>query len=160
TRFSRDWSSDVCSSDLQIINGEWTYFKPKAHLGTELKNKTLGIYGLGIIGTEMAKRCKGAYNMNIIYNNTKPNVKAEQEIGATFVDFKTLLSQSDVISAHCPLNEHTKGVFNKETFAQMKPTSIFINTSRGPVHNETDLIEALKNNTIWGAGLDVTNPEP
>jgi glyoxylate reductase len=144
----------------QIINGEWTYFKPKAHLGMELKNKTLGIYGLGSIGTEMAKRCQGAYNMKIIYNNTKPNIKAEQELKATFVDFKTLLSQSDVLSIHCSLNENTKGIFNKETFAQMKPTAIFINTSRGQVHNEPDLIEALKNNTIWGAGLDVTNPEP
>lgn len=144
----------------QIIKGEWTYFKPKANLGIELKNKTLGIFGLGRIGIEMAKRCIGAYNMNVIYTNSKPNLDAEKEIKARFVDFQTLLFESDVISVHSSLNKHTEGIFNKDAFKRMKPTSIFINTSRGMVHNELDLIEALRNNTIWGAGLDVTNPEP
>ncbi|PKQ46677.1 2-hydroxyacid dehydrogenase [Confluentibacter flavum] len=144
----------------QIINGEWSYFRPKANLGMELKNKTLGVFGLGRIGIEMAKRCKGAYNMNIIYTNSKPNLDAEKEIDATFVDFNRLLSQSDVISVHCSLNAKTEGIFNKDAFSKMKPTSIFINTSRGMVHNELDLIEALNTNMIWGAGLDVSNPEP
>jgi glyoxylate reductase len=70
------------------------------------------------------------------------------------------LKESDVISVHSVLSEETRGVFNKSAFAKMKPTSIFINTSRGGVHDEGDLIEALKTATIWGAGLDVTNPEP
>lgn len=144
----------------QIIKGEWTYFKPKANLGMELKNKTLGIFGLGRIGVEMAKRCKGAYNMNIIYNNSKPNIQAEKEVNAHYVNFQTLLSESDVISVHSSLNTQTEGIFNKDAFSKMKPTSIFINTSRGMVHNELDLIEALNNKVIWGAGLDVTNPEP
>ena len=144
----------------QIIDGNWTYFRPTANLGMELKKKTLGIVGLGRIGSEMAKRCKGAYNMNVIYNNTKPNRELEQELNATYVDFDTLLSQSDVLSVHCSLNETTKGLFNKEAFGKMKPTAIFINASRGQVHNEEDLIQALNNNNIWGAGLDVTNPEP
>ena len=144
----------------KIINGEWDYFRPKANLGIELKNKTLGIYGLGRIGMKMAERCKGAYNMKIIYHNRKSNSKAECELQAEFVDFSTILKQSDVISVHCSLTEETKGVFNKAAFSQMKPTSIFINTSRGSVHNEMDLIEALRAGRIWGAGLDVTNPEP
>ena len=144
----------------QIIDGEWSYFRPKAHLGMELKNKTLGIFGLGRIGIEMAKRCKGAYNMNIIYHNSKPNLNAEKELDAIYVDFERLLSESDVISVHCLLNAKTEGVFNKDAFSKMKSTSIFINTSRGKVHNELDLIAALRNNIIWGAGLDVTNPEP
>src|SRR5690606_33045899 len=142
------------------IKGEWTYFKPKANLGIELKNKTLGIFGLGRIGIEMAKRCKGAYNMDIIYTNSKPNLDAEKEIDARYVDFQTLLLESDVISVHSSLNKQTEGIFNKDAFSKMKPTSIFINTSRGMVHNELDLIEALNTNSIWGAGLDVTNPEP
>ena len=71
-----------------------------------------------------------------------------------------MLEKSDVLSVHCALNDESQGVFDKDAFKQMKPTSIFINTSRGSVHNETDLIEALKTGTIWGAGLDVTNPEP
>lgn len=143
-----------------ILKGDDGHFIPKANLGFELKNKTLGVFGLGNIGIELAKRCKGAYNMNILYYNRTPNSVAEQELGAKYVDFSTLLKQSDIISVHCSLNETTKGIFNKEVFQQMKPSSLFINTSRGQVHNEIDLIDAVKSGEIWGAGLDVTNPEP
>src|SRR5215471_18675494 len=143
-----------------IAKGEWTYFKPKANLGIELKNKVLGIVGLGRIGLQMAMRCKGAYNMEIIYHNRKSNPNAEKMLNARLVSFDELLNASDVLSVHCALNEQTKGMFNKTTFAKMKPTSIFINTARGGIHNEEDLVDALSNGTIWGAGLDVTNPEP
>ncbi len=143
-----------------IARGEWTYFRPTANLGIELKNKTLGIFGLGRIGTEMARRCKGAYNMKIIYCNRKPDKIAEKLLDAKFVTFNELLRQSDVISVHCSLNNETKGLFNKSAFEKMKPLAIFINTSRGLVHNEQDLTEALRKGRIWGAGLDVTNPEP
>jgi len=143
-----------------IAKGEWTYFRPKGFLGIELKKKTLGVFGMGRIGTEMAKRCKGAYDMNIIYHNRKSNPQAEQLLGAKHVSFDELLTQSDVISIHSVLSEETKGIFNRSAFKKMKSSSIFINTSRGGLHNEEDLIEALQNKTIWGAGLDVTNPEP
>ncbi len=143
-----------------IIEGKWEYFRPNANLGIELKNQTLGIFGLGRIGIEMAKRCKGAYNMKILYHTRKPKPEAEKELGAKYVDFETLLNQSDVISVHCSLNDSTRGVFNKAAFDKMKPNAIFVNTSRGQVHNETDLTEALNSGKIWGAGLDVTNPEP
>lgn len=143
-----------------ILNGEWGSFKPTANLGVELKNKTLGIFGLGRIGIEMAKRCRGAYNMKIIYHNRKPLQEPLKELDLTYVDFNKLLAESDVISVHCPLHAATLGIFDKNAFRQMKPTAIFINTARGLVHNERDLIEALQNRTIWGAGLDVTNPEP
>lgn len=143
-----------------IIQGKWQEFNPIGHLGMELKNKTLGVFGLGRIGTEMAKKCQGAYNMKVIYNNRRPNLQAEKELNAEFVDFKTLLAESDVISIHCSLNKDTKEIFNQAAFSQMKPSSIIINTSRGQVHNEIDLIDALKKGLIWGAGLDVTNPEP
>lgn len=143
-----------------IAKGEWSYFRPKGFLGIELKNKTLGIFGMGRIGIEMAKRCKGAYNMKVLYHNRNANVEAEQLLGATLVSFDELLRQSDVISVHSVLSEQTKGIFNAGAFIKMKPTSIFINTSRGGLHNETDLIEALNKKIIWGAGLDVTNPEP
>lgn len=144
----------------RIVKGEWKHFRPKANLGMELKQKTLGIFGLGRIGIEMAKRCKGAYNMKIIYHNRKRNPGAEKQLEASYVDFEELLRQSDVLSVHTVLSKETKGIFNKAAFAKMKPTAIFINTARGPVHNEHDLIEALNAETIWGAGLDVTNPEP
>jgi glyoxylate reductase len=144
----------------KIIEGKWDYFRPTANLGIELKNKTLGIFGLGRIGFEMAKRCKGAYNMRIIYHNRQPNQHAENFLGATLVSFEDLLQQSDVISVHCSLTKETIGIFDKSTFKKMKSSTIFINTSRGLVHNETDLVEALMTGQIWGAGLDVTNPEP
>jgi glyoxylate reductase len=143
-----------------IAKGEWAYFRPKANLGMELKNKTLGIFGLGRIGMQMALRCKGAYNMKIIYCNRKPNAEAEKLLGAVFVSFEELLQQSDVLSVHCSLTNETKGLFNKNVFAKMKPNSIFINAARGGIHNEQDLLDALTTETIWGAGLDVTNPEP
>jgi glyoxylate reductase len=144
----------------RIARGEWTFFRPKADLGIELKNKTLGIFGLGRIGLQMAIRCKGAYNMKIIYHNRKPNRDAEKLLGAGLVSFDELLSQSDVLSVHCALNNETRGVFDQTAFSKMKPTSIFVNTARGGIHNEKDLIEALNVGKIWGAGLDVTNPEP
>jgi glyoxylate reductase len=143
-----------------ILKGEWTYFKPNANLGFEFNNKTLGIFGLGRIGMAMAGRCKGAYNMNIIYCNRKANPEAEKLYGVRQVSFAQLLEQSDVISVHSALNKETKEIFNKDAFNKMKSSSIFINTARGGVHNEQDLIDALKKGAIWGAGLDVTNPEP
>lgn len=144
----------------KIAKNEWKYFTPTAHLGIELKHKTLGIFGLGRIGMEMAKRCKGAYEMNIIYHNRKRNPEAENLLNAKYVSFDELLAQSDVLSVHSVLSEETKGIFSKTAFDKMKPAAIFINTSRGSVHNEEDLIKALNEEKIWGAGLDVTNPEP
>ncbi len=143
-----------------IARGEWGYFRPKANLGIELKGKTLGVFGLGRIGMSMAKRCRAAYDMNIIYHNPKANAAAEELLDARLVSFDELLQLSDVLSVHSVLSEKTKGIFNKDAFRKMKSGSIFINTSRGRIHNEQDLIEALNAGTIWGAGLDVTNPEP
>lgn len=143
-----------------IERGEWKQFEPLKNLGIELRGKTLGIFGLGRIGSVMAQRCKGAYDMNIIYHNRNRNPEAEDQLGARYVSFDELLKQSDVLSLHCVLSDETRGLFNKDVFCKMKKSAIFINTSRGSVHNEVDLIEALRKGTIWGAGLDVTNPEP
>src|SRR5438477_3095698 len=112
-----------------IAKREWTYFRPKANLGIELKNKMLGIFGLGRIGLQMAIRCKGAYNMKIIYHNRKPNAEAEKILNANLVSFDELLHQSDVLSVHCALNSETRGIFNKNSFSKMKSSSIFINTA-------------------------------
>jgi len=144
----------------RILNQQWDFFRPTANLGIELKNKTLGVFGLGRIGMEMAKRCKGAYDMNVIYHNRSENKQAEKELGAKRVSFDELLAQSDIVSVHSALTAETKGTFNYPAFSKMKSNAIFINTSRGGVHNEEDLIKALNEKLIWGAGLDVTNPEP
>lgn len=143
-----------------ITRGEWGFYEPTAHLGVELNGKTLGVFGLGKIGFELARRCKFAYNMKVIYHNRNRNEFADKELGAELVSFDELLKQSDVLSLHANLSQQTRGLFNKQVFCQMKHSSIFINTARGALHNEADLIEALQQNVIWGAGLDVTNPEP
>jgi glyoxylate reductase len=143
-----------------IEKGQWKSFKPKGHLGIELRGKTLGIFGMGRIGQAMAQRCVGAFGMNVIYHNRKPLAEMAAGFKATWVPLPQLLAESDVLSVHCALTAETKGFFNKEVFRQMKDSAIFLNTSRGQVHNEIDLIDALRNRIIWGAGLDVTNPEP
>lgn len=144
----------------QIAAGKWTHFRPKAHLGIELKGKTVGVLGMGRIGAEFAQRCAGAYNMKVIYHNRRPNKEVEKQLNARLVSFEELLAQSDVLSVHAALTEKTLNLFDRKTFTRMKPSAIFINTARGGIHNEKDLIEALQNKSIWGAGLDVTNPEP
>ena len=144
----------------RIHKGEWKFFDPLANVGIDIHNKTLGVFGLGNIGFEMARLCKSAYGMDIIYHNRSTNKKAEDELGARKVTFDELLSQSDTISVHANLTPETKEVFNASAFSKMKPNAIFVNAGRGGIHNETDLKEALDNGTIWGAGLDVTNPEP
>ena len=153
-------SRKICYLHKSIIAGGWGHFKPRAHLGLELKGKTLGIYGMGRIGYEMAKRCVGAYDMQVIYCSRTVKTDAEQAFDATKVSFEELLEQSDVVSVHCALNQETKGIFDGTAFNLMKETSLFVNTSRGPVHNQGDLYQALVSGTIWGAGLDVTDPEP
>lgn len=144
----------------RILNDDWGSFDPLANLGQELYGKTLGIFGLGRIGFEMAQKCKAAFGMNIIYHNRSRKEDAEKELDAKFVDFETLLAESDVLSVHANYTSDNNELFNKNAFARMKSNSIFINTARGKFHNEEDLFDALTHNIIWGAGLDVTNPEP
>lgn len=144
----------------KIINGDWKNYEPTPELGIEIKGKTLGVLGLGKIGLEMAKKCAAAYQMKVIYHNRSRNEEAEKEVNAKYVSFEELLAQSEVISVHTALTDETKGKFNFDAFSKMKPDAIFINTARGGIHNEADLIKALNEKLIWGAGLDVTNPEP
>lgn len=143
-----------------ILNGKWGYFRPKGHLGMELTGKTLGVFGMGRIGMAMARRCRGAYGMDVLYCSRNTCPEAEKTLGARRLAFKDLLAKSDVVSAHCPLTPETRGIFDAAAFRQMKSTAIFINTARGPVHNQADLMAALSDGEIAGAGLDVTDPEP
>jgi glyoxylate reductase len=143
-----------------IAKGEWGFFDPTANLGMELYGKTLGVFGLGKIGFEMAKKCTALYAMKVIYHNRSRNEHAEKELEARPVSFEELLMKSDVLSVHANLSPQTRGIFDMEAFRKMKHSAVFINTARGAIHNEKDLTEALQNGVIWGAGLDVTHPEP
>src|SRR5664279_1669178 len=127
-----------------IQKGGWGFFEPTANLGIDIRNKTLGIYGLGKIGFELAKRASSAFGMKIIYHNRGHHMEAEKELRAEWVSFDDLLKNSDVLSVNTALTAETKGKFNKEVFAKMKPGAIFINAARGSIHNEADLTEALE----------------
>lgn len=143
-----------------ISQGEWGFSEPTDNLGIDIRGKTLGIFGLGKIGFELAKRAASAFGMKIIYHNRSHHEEAENELKAEWVTFDELLKRSDVLSINTALTTETRGKFNREVFQKMKRGSIFINAARGAIHNETDLTEALQKGIIWGAGLDVTNPEP
>ncbi|ROI06828.1 MULTISPECIES: D-glycerate dehydrogenase [unclassified Chryseobacterium] len=144
----------------KVKDGHWDVFDPLHALGQELYGKTLGILGLGRIGFEMAKKSRKAFDMNILYHNRHRNEEAEKELGATYVSFEELIANSDVLSVHANYTPEQKDLFNRSVFEKMKSNAIFINTARGGFQNEKDLHEALVSKQIWGAGLDVTNPEP
>lgn len=143
-----------------VRQGNWVNAGFMENLGVDIEGKTLGIYGLGRIGIEFAKRAKAAFNMSIVYHNRKRNLTAEKLLDAQYLSFEELLQQSDVVSVHSNLSPETQYRFDKTAFQAMKKTAIFINTARGKVHNELDLIDALQQGEIWGAGLDVCDPEP
>lgn len=123
---------------------------------TEVNGKTLGVFGAGHIGMEVIKVAK-ALGMNILVHTRTPKADGD---GIRYVSLDELLENSDYITLHCPLNDQTKHMINKETIAKMKPSAVIINTGRGPLINEADLCEALAAKRIAGAGLDVQEVEP
>jgi glyoxylate reductase len=140
--------------------GRWKTWEPVGWLGQDLAGRTIGIVGMGRIGFAVAKRCRMGWNMNVLYSDVYQSKPAETELGAKKVDLKTLLKESDFVSIHTDLNAETKGMFNRDLFQQMKKTAIFINTARGPLVDQGALATALRDGTIFAAGLDVTEPEP
>jgi glyoxylate reductase len=140
--------------------GKWKTWEPLGHLGQDLAGRTLGVIGMGRIGFALAKRCAQGWDMKVLYHDVHRNGQAETLLGAKQVELDVLLAQSDFVSVHTDLNETTKGLFNLATFRKMKPTAVFVNTARGPIVVEADLIAALKKGVIFAAGLDVTDPEP
>lgn len=123
---------------------------------TEVNGKTLGVVGAGHIGMEVIKVAK-ALGMNILIHTRTPKADGD---GVRYVSLDELLENSDYITLHCPLNDQTKHMINKETIAKMKPNAVIVNTGRGPLINEADLCEALAAKRIAGAGLDVQEVEP
>lgn len=123
---------------------------------TEVNGKTLGVVGAGHIGMEVIKVAK-ALGMNILVHTRTPKADGD---GIRYVSLDELLENSDYITLHCPLNDQTKHMINKETIAKMKPSAVIVNTGRGPLINEAELCEALAAKRIAGAGLDVQEVEP
>ncbi|XP_076754164.1 glyoxylate reductase/hydroxypyruvate reductase [Xylocopa sonorina] len=128
-------------------------------LGQELRGSTVGIVGLGNIGQAIVKRLKGFEVARFIYTGHSRK-KAGDDLGAHFVSLDDLLEQSDFVIVAVPLTNETRGMFNDSTFGKMKKNAVFVNVGRGQVVKTGDLVKALRNKTIFAAGLDVTDPEP
>lgn len=147
-------SRNVALHDRMMRSGQW-----QVPVNRPLRGATLGLVGLGRIGRSTAVRAK-AFRMQLIACDPYADPRFVSEHGIELVDFDTLLARSDVVSIHAPLNDETRGRFNRATFAKMKPGSILINTARGGLVVEADLVEALKSGHLAGAGLDVFEVEP
>ncbi len=156
-----DVSRRISEGDRIIRDGRWKeIFGAFDYVGVDLQGKTIGILGLGRIGSTLAKRAK-AFDMKIIYHNRKHVSKTrEKSLNAKYVSFEKLIAESDFISIHVPHTKETDQLFDMKILKKMKKTAFLINTSRGKVINEKDLVAALKKKTIAGAGLDVFEMEP
>ncbi len=147
-------AKSVVANDADTRLGRWNQ-KPTR----PIRRSTLGILGLGRIGRSLAARAI-SLRMQVIATETYPDERFVREHNIELVDFESLLARSDYLSVHCPLNDETRGLLNKDVFATMKPGSALINTARGDLVVEADLIEALKSGHLRAAGLDVFEQEP
>ena len=137
-----------------MFQGYW-----QSTIGFELKGKMLGLIGLGKIGSQVAKVAK-AFGMEVCAWSENLNLSHANELGVLPMSKEDLLKNSDIISIHLVLGERYKNLISKKELGMMKKTALIINTSRGPIINEKDLVEALKDEKIAGAGLDVYDKEP
>jgi glyoxylate reductase len=138
--------------------GTWGW-APEFMLGREVTGKTLGVVGLGRIGQAVAARAQG-FRMRILYHSRTRKADAEAALDAEYRDLPQLLSEADVISVHVSLSQETHHLFGTEEFRAMKPSAVFVNTTRGAVVDEEALAIALSEGQIFAAGLDVYEREP
>jgi glyoxylate reductase len=150
----------VIEGHSYTLAGKWKTWEPLGHLGQDLAGKTLGIVGMGRIGYALAQRCRGGWNMTVLYHDVYANTRAEKDLGARRVELDTLLREADFISLHTDLNDKTRGMISTAQFQMMKRTAVLVNSARGPLIDQKALYEALASDTIFAAGLDVTDPEP
>ncbi len=133
---------------------------PLMMLGQDVHHKTIGIVGFGRIGQAVARRARG-FGMRVLYSDSvRLPAEVEAETGAERRELDDLLAESDFVSIHTNLTPETRHLFNAETFARMKPTAVLVNSSRGPVVDESALADALAAGQIFAAGLDVFEHEP
>ena len=153
-----DHYSKVKEYDAFVKDGGWTrseVFSPFIYRMNELSGKTIGIVGYGSIGKKVADIAK-VFGMKVLaYNRSE-----KQDEGVTFVDFETLVSSSDIVSVHCPLNNESEKMFNYEIFSKFKQKNLFINTARGGIIDEMDLVRALREGIVNAAAIDALTIEP
>jgi lactate dehydrogenase-like 2-hydroxyacid dehydrogenase len=150
---------NVTAGDRAVRDGSWRTWTPMWLTGPDIHHATLGIVGMGRIGFEVARRAMG-FQMRLLYSDVARNEEAERQFGAMYVPLETLLRESDFISVHCLLSAETRHLIGAEQFALMRPTAIFVNTSRGGVVDQAAMTAALQDRRIAGAGLDVFEVEP
>lgn len=151
----------IVEGDTYVRAGKYKGWDPMLLLGTDLENKTVAIIGAGRIGYRAGRILGKGFGMNIAYYDVQRNEMFERDLNATFYDsIDHILPIADIVSLHVPLMDTTHHLINKERLSRMKNTAFLINTARGPVVDEEALVEALKNKTIAGAGLDVFEHEP
>ena len=144
---------DYVKTEKYVGDVTFTHFAKRFH---QLSGMTYGIIGFGNIGRRVADIAK-LFGCHVIYYSTSGK---NSQVGYERVGFDELLTQSDIVSIHAPLDENTRGLMNKEAFAKMKSSAILLNLGRGPIINEADLADALEQGQIAAAGLDVLSVEP
>lgn len=149
----------VVEADEVTRRGAYKGWEPGIFLGVNMIGKTLGIIGLGRIGSMTARRARG-WEMRVLYNKRSRNEEAERELGIEFSELDKLYAESDFISLHVPLTDETRHMIDKDAFAKMKKGVFIVNTARGSVIDEGDLVNALREGKVGGAGLDVFDNEP
>lgn len=149
----------IPESDQFVRQGHFIGWEPMLMLGNDVSRKTLGIIGAGRIGQAVGQRAVG-FNMGILYYSPSPKKEFEKKTGAHQCGLDELLNKSDIISIHCPLNDQTKHLINTENIYKIKKGAFIINTSRGPVVDESALADAVDSGYLGGAGLDVYEFEP
>jgi len=148
----------ICMAD-RYVRTKWARREAPLSLGVELKDKSMGIIGVGRIGYEVAKRAH-AFGMKILYHDIVRRREIEEESSGELADLRGLMSKSDFISIHVPLNKKTRGMIGEQELSLMKETAFLINTSRGQVVDQQALTVSLKEKRIAGTGLDVFAVEP
>jgi glyoxylate reductase len=150
----------LIEGDTLARSGQWHGWNLDQLCGADVWGKTLGIFGLGRIGRAVARRARG-FNMRVIYHSRTPAPpEVERELNAAYAGRDQVLAEADFVSLHVPLTPETRGLIGPRELARMKPTAFLINTSRGPVVQESALVEALAAGKIAGAALDVYEREP
>ena len=150
----------LTEAEAWLRAGEWHGWKLKQFLGMDVHGATLGIIGMGRIGQAVARRAAG-FDMNVLYyNRTRLSAGLERACNATYASLDALLARADIVTLHTPYSPETHHLIGARELSQMKPTAILIHAARGGVVDDAALIEALKQNKIAAAGLDVFENEP
>ncbi|MEE2688046.1 MAG: D-glycerate dehydrogenase [Pseudomonadota bacterium] len=149
----------VVAGDHFARSPNFTHYDPNIWHGQEVYGSTLGIVGMGGVGQQVARRAIG-FDMDVLYHNRHEIPDIAAKLGATYASLPDLLAKSDFVALNLPMKPDTRHIIGQAELAMMKSTAILINAARGGVLDHNALVDALRNGTIWAAGLDVTEPEP